>query len=692
MNTTNQKPAAESNIPFPEELTHLDEILVQLKEDLAQSEKDAKLHEEEYMESKRYMVQYRNEIDPKEIFQAERTLRDIELSGMLALKEQERYEKLVDSPYFSRIDFRGDEDREEKTYYIGRFSYKRNRKILIYDWRAPVSSMFYDCELGEAGYDAPIGHISGRLTRKRQFKIKNSRMEYALETSMQIQDDVLQKELSSTSDEKMKTIIATLQKEQNQIIRNEKAGTIVLQGVAGSGKTSIALHRVAYLLYRFKKKLTARNVIIISPNKVFGDYIANVLPELGEDPIYEMSLWDIADVQLTGVIDCLPDRDPLEISDEAWCERERFKSTFAFTEMLEEYLDNAAEELFVPTDFVYGRFTESAEWIQGRFRAYKRYPWLERIEQITDDLCDRFIDRNIRQEVPPRRRAVYRAVRSMLKVKDTLDLYKSFYQKIGKPELLHMPNKHTLEWADAYPFLYAHARFAGLQKNYLIKHVVIDEMQDYTPIQYKVLNLLFQCNKTILGDFGQSVNPNHLNTLEDMCKLYGEDTLVELNKSYRSSYEIIQFARRISHVAKLEPVERHGPEPLLLSCQDEEDQLEKVKKLIQEFQESDSNTLGIILKSNADAQKFYELLQNGMDELHLLTPESDKYLGGITVSSIQMSKGLEFDEVLIPYANSSTYHTASDRNLLYIACTRAMHRLSLLFEGGLTRLVDGWKE
>lgn len=680
-----------SDVPFPEELAHLDDILIKLRKALEDSEADAQRHDDEYMESKRYMAQYRNEIDPKEIFQAELILRDIEHSGMLAIKEQDRYQKLVDSPYFSRIDFKGDNEKEAKTYYIGKFAFKENRRILIYDWRAPLSSMFYDCEIGKAGFDAPIGRIDGELTRKRQFKIKNSHMEYALETSMQIKDDVLQKELSSTSDEKMKTIIATLQREQNQIIRNEKSGTIVIQGVAGSGKTSIALHRVAFLLYRFKKDLTARNVIIISPNKVFGDFIANVLPELGEDPIYEMSLWDISDVQLTGVMDCEPDRDPTENADAAWCERERFKSTLEFTEELEKYIKEASDALFVPEAFTFGRFTEPAEWILGRYQAYKRYPMLERIEQITDDLCDRFIDRNIRQEVPPRRRVVQRAVRSMLKIKDTLDLYKSFYTAIGKPEYLRMPNKHTLEWADVYPFMYAHAKFAGLQKNYLIKHVVIDEMQDYTPIQYKVLNLLFQCNKTILGDFGQSVNANHLNTLEDMCSIYGGDALVELNKSYRSSYEIITFAKRISHVAKLEPVERHGPEPVLIQCENHDKLIDSVRSQIKMFLEGKDNNLGIILKNNAIAKELYDAL-SGEFEMNLLTPESSKFLGGITVSSIQMSKGLEFDDVIIPYADTATYHSAADRNLLYIACTRAMHRLTLIFEGGLTRLVDGWQE
>lgn len=685
-----QKNAEPPVIPFPEELTHLDEILDLLRAALKEAEDNAQNQDQEYMESKRYMAQYRNEIDPKEIFQAELMLRDIERAGLFALQEQERNEKLLESPYFSRIDFCSQDDSQAKPFYIGKFSFSKDRKILIYDWRAPVSSMFYDCELGKAGYDAPRGRIDGEMSRKRQFKIKNSQMEYALESSMQIQDDVLQRELSSTSDEKMKTIIATLQKEQNLIIRNEKAKTMIIQGVAGSGKTSIALHRVAYLLYRFKKDLTARNVVILSPNKVFGDFIANVLPELGEDPIFQMSFWDISDVQLTGITDCERDRDPLETDDEAWCQRERFKSTLEFAEQLEHFLEEAITEFFVPEDFVHGRFTETADWIMERYLALKRYPFLERIENITDEIADRFIDRNVRQEVPPKRRSIQVKLRHMLRVKDALDLYKRFYKKIGRPELFHMPRAHTLEWADVYPFLMVLAKYQGLQKNYLIKHVVIDEMQDYTPIQYKVINLLFQCNKTILGDFGQCVNPNHLNVLEDMRKIYGDEAVVELNKSYRSSYEIINFAKRISHVTKLEPVERHGKEPALIACQDREDMLRQIGNSIRAFQESGNNSLGIILKTSSAALAMYEALK-GTTEMTLLTPDSDKFEGGIIVTSIQMSKGLEFDSVLIPFADSHTYHSDYDRNLLYIACTRAMHELTLLHEGGLTRLIDLWE-
>jgi len=277
--------------------------------------------------------------------------------------------------------------------------------------------MFYDCELGKASYETPVGRIEGELTRKRQFKIKQGQMEYALESSINIQDNVLQRELSHTSDEKMKTIIATIQKEQNQIIRNEKADIIVIQGVAGSGKTSIALHRIAYLLYRYKDRLSANNVVIISPNKVFADYISNVLPELGEEPFYEMSFVDIAEIQLDGIVKFEPAGDPVETEDPEWAERVRFKSTLEFMVKMDEYLEYAATAYFQPTDYTFGRFKAAKEWILERYNAYKKYPIKKRLNELSMDILDRFETENIREEELPKQRTIFRQLISMFKKK-----------------------------------------------------------------------------------------------------------------------------------------------------------------------------------------------------------------------------------------------------------------------------------
>lgn len=676
----------DNSIPFPDEILHLEEINQKLDDSFEKANADVERIDGEYKDLKRYMVENRGEIDPHEIFQNELALNRIDSSGAFSAGIRDKLAKLKESPYFSRIDFQENNNVESIKYYIGRFSFSYENELLIFDWRAPIASMFYDHEIGPAGFDAPQGRIEGKLTRKRQFRIKDGKLEYALESSVNIQDDILQQELSHTSDEKMKSIIATIQKEQNQIIRHEKSGTLIIQGVAGSGKTSIALHRIAFLLYRFKDRLSANNVTILSPNKVFGDYISNVLPELGEEPIYELCFSDIAKVQLEGVIDFEADKDPLETNNSAWVERVRFKSTLDFVKLMDKFIARTPNIIFEPVDYTYGRFTAKADTISARFHAYSKYPVKRRLQMVADDIFDRFVTGNLVGDDVPKSRTILEALNKMFKVKNTLSFYKAFYKYIEKPEMFVMPSKKTLEWADVFPFLYLHAVYEGLKESSIIRHLVVDEMQDYTPIQYAVINLLFKCPKTILGDFGQFINPNHLHTLDDMRQLYDGAEFIELSKSYRSTYEIISFAKQIKQTGVIEAIERHGEAPELIKCQNEGEELMSIKNGIEAFFEAAYSSLGIIAKTNHDANLLYDQLSPDYD-VHLISPESNHFVNGISITSIQMSKGLEFDEVIVPCVNKSTYFTKYDRSLLYIACTRAMHRLTLLYTGKISPLL-----
>lgn len=675
-----------NEIPFPDEITHLAEMNEKLKDALQEAESKVDRLDKDYMEAKRYMADYRGEIDPHEMFQNELALKQIDHIGAFAVGVRDKIYKLKDSPYFARIDFCPEDEDHAMVHYIGRFTFSHENKLLVFDWRAPVAGMFYDYETGPAGFDAPSGRVNGNLTRKRQFKIKNGQLEYALESSVNIQDDVLQRELSHTSDEKMKSIISTIQKDQNRIIRNEKSGTLIIQGVAGSGKTSIALHRIAFLLYRFKDRLSAKNITILSPNKVFGDYISSVLPELGEEPIYESGFADIAEIQLEGVIGFEHDQDPLESKDESWNRRVRFKSTLEFVRLMDKYIGQMHDQIFQPSDYTFGPFTAKSNWIHARYHAYGSYPVKKRLRMIAEDIRDRFETDNIMEHDLPRINSILKSLNTMLIIKNTLSLYREFYRQLEASDMLVMASGKTLEWADVYPFLYLHAAFAGLQESKRIKHLVIDEMQDYTPIQYAVINILFKCQKTILGDFGQFINPNHVHTLEDLKALYEDAELIELNKSYRSTYEIITFARQIQHVDSLEPMERHGEVPRLIHCISKPEEILRIKMEIELFLKSDNASLGIITKTNHTAKILYDQLANDYD-IQLITPESTTFVNGVSVTSIQMSKGLEFDEVIISDADRKTYYTEYDRNLLYIACTRAMHRLTLIYEGVVSDLV-----
>lgn len=672
---------------FPDEIVHLIDINNKIEDAFNKAENLVGKLERDYMEAKIYMVKNRGEIDPHEMFQNEQSLKQIDNYGAFMVKVRDKIDKTKDSPYFARIDFRLKDVDDEYKYYIGRFAFDYEDELLILDWRSPIASMFYDYEIGVAGYDAPIGWVDGEITRKRQFKIKNGKLEYALESSINIQDDILQKELSHTSDEKMKSIISTIQKEQNQIIRNDKADTLIIQGVAGSGKTSIALHRIAFLLYRFKDKISANNVIILSPNKVFGDYISNVLPELGEEPLCELSFENIAEVQLERIINFESERNPLETNDAKWSERVRFKSTLDFVKLMDSYIKQMPNKIFIPQDYIFGDFIAKSDWIQSRFDAYNKYPVKRRLEKVAEDIRYRFETDNIMEEDLPRVKSILKNLNGMLKIKNTLLLYKDFFKQMNISNMFVMPEKKTLEWSDVYPFIYIHAAYEGLQEDKVIRHIVIDEMQDYTPIQYAVINLLFKCKKTILGDFGQLVNPNHTHTLDDMKQLYDDGELVMLNKSYRSTFEIINFTKKIQDISLLEPIERHGEEPALLKCNNEQDEINKIKIEIEEFKKSDNATLGIILKTDNDAKAIYDVLREEYS-VHLISSESSSFTKGVSITSIKMSKGLEFDEVIVPSVNNKTYYSDYDRSLLYIACTRAMHKLKLTYVGTLTQLIS----
>lgn len=668
---------------FPEEVQHLQQLLQKLRCAFQQSQDSVVRYDEEYRESKQYLADYRSEIDSREIFQSTLLMNQIEQSGLSALQLRDRLYKLVDSPYFARIDFHTPEEEAPVPYYIGRFSFAGEEDILIYDWRAPVSSMFYDFELGTASYQAPIGKIEGTISRKRQFKIKNSQMEYVLESAVNIQDEVLQRELSHTSDEKMKTIIATLQKEQNQIIRDDRTSTMIIQGVAGSGKTSIALHRIAYLLYRRKGTLTAKNIVILSPNKVFADYISNVLPELGEEPIYEMSFVDIAEIQLEGIIKIQLPKDPLETQETTWKERAVLKSSLTFVDQLNTYLQYAISAYFQPEDYILENLTVSKDWIKQRYLAYDNLSVKRRLEEVAEDILDRLASENIWKLKLPKSSVVVRHLQKLFRMKNTIALYKDFYQWLGKPKSLSFPEKNTLEWEDVYPFLYVHAAYADLQDGQRIQHVVIDEMQDYTPIQYAVIHKLFPCEKTILGDFSQSINPNYQYSPDLFRSLFQQAALIALYKSYRSTFEIITFARAIQPSAEIQPILRHGAPPEIHFCETSDAELTLLRTQLDCFSKRASGSLGIILKTESQAKALYDLLSPDYT-IHLLTANSHQFSSGISITSVQMSKGLEFDDVLIPDASHENYYTEFHRRLLFVACTRAMHHLYITYTGELT--------
>ena len=671
---------------FHDEVEHLKYIWdkIEFMEKEAQDSVDKT--NKNYKDTKDYMVKYRGEIDPNEMFQNHLILSQIDRQGNFEVRFREKLSMMKDSPYFARIDFKGKGEPEE-AFYIGKFALADDGDLLISDWRSPIAGIFYDYEIGKCQYEAPLGIIQGELTRKRQFKIKAGKLEYAFESSLNIQDVVLQKELSSRSDSKMKSIISTIQREQNKIIRNEKDDTLIIQGVAGSGKTSVALHRIAFLLYKFKDTLSSANVAIISPNRVFGDYISNVLPELGEEPIFQLSLYDIAEIQFDKEIDFEADHDYFDRMDSKLKERIRWKSTLDFAEMIEKYIISSGQNIFsLPDKVEFSDFHVAGEWINERNASYRKHSLEGRINMIAEDISNFIETINIRGESSPSVKAISKKLRSFLKVKTPLELYKKFYREMKFNDKFLLKSSKTLEWNDVYPFIHFHIFFKGAKDFQRIKHLLVDEMQDYTAVQYSALNKLFNCKKTILGDFGQFINPNHGNSLEDLKNIYEGSEFVEMNKSYRSTYEIISFAKRIKNVNSIEAIERHGEEADIIKCCDVGIEISEVEKKIKKFKSGENSNLGIILKTDEMALSFYETLKES-SEISLISEKSKNFSEGVSILSVKMAKGLEFDEVIIPMATKENYFTPYHSGLLYIACTRAMHKLTLTYTGNLTELI-----
>jgi DNA helicase-2/ATP-dependent DNA helicase PcrA len=674
-----------------EERSYLEEVKEKLLLAIRRVNALVKEHSTELRRKKEYIHEHQSGMDEADHVAAGQSIDRMAFTGESAELRKRKLLKLLDSPYFGRIDFARGDTQEQIKVYIGILSFfdDRERANLIYDWRAPICSMFYDFELGEAWYATPKGQATGKIVLKRQYKIRDGKMEYTIENALNIQDEILQVELSKSADDKMKNIVATIQRDQNAVIRNETANEMIIQGVAGSGKTSIALHRIAFLLYRFRESIAAGDILILSPNKVFSDYISNVLPELGEEYIPQMGMEDLAIGVLENKfrfqtffhqVSAL-----LEKHDEAFIERIRFKSSFEFLSALNRYLIHIENHNFSAKEIRIGGTVVPAPFIQERFRAYQRMPSLKRIPEVVKEV-QQYVRNKVQRKLTGHEKSkIWEAIPRMFRSSNVLDLYKNFYTWCGRSDLFRMMDGERLEYADVFPLIYCKIRLEGVQSYDQVKHLLVDEMQDYTPVHYAVLSRLFKCNKTILGDARQTVNPYSASSTENIAEVFPHADFVRLSRSYRSTYEITAFAQRISYNPDLIAMERHGEVPEMKEFRNEAEEIEEIGRLISHFEDSDHKSLGIICKTAHQAK----MLKEAFDRpgVHLLTSESTRFSDGIVLSHVHLSKGLEFDEVIVPFASASNYHTDVDKSLLYIACTRAMHKLTLTYSVQRTKYI-----
>ena len=670
-----------------QEKEYLKQIISFLKKVIGNTDASVKDHVDTLAEYKDY-IWSNKDIDPHEIRSMRESILNHFAMGESVINKHKRLTKILAIPYFGRIDFlEKKENSKVMPIYIGIHTFydPESRATLIHDWRAPVSSMFYDHELGEAGYRSPSGEIKGVISLKRQYRIRGGKMEFMIESALTVHDDILQKELSSNVDDKMKNIVATIQREQNQIIRNEDIRTLIIQGVAGSGKTSIALHRIAYLLYTFRDSISSKDILIISPNKVFSDYISNVLPELGEETVPETSMEQI----LSGVLEHKYKyqtyfglvNELLEKPSSSLIDRIAYKASFGFISELDKFILHIENTYFKAADVKLTKYiTIPAPFIEEQYLRFNRYPIRRRFDAMADYMLDMLKIQYAFTVTTAGRNLLKKEIRLMFAGNNDIQVYKDFFKWTNNPGMFKMRKGHTLEYSDLAPLAYLHLALEGNgSQPFRVKHLLIDEMQDYSPIQYKVIQKLFPCRKTVLGDAGQSVNPYGSSTAETIQKSLTASEIMKLCKSYRSTFEITDFAQKIHPNAELEPVARHGEKPQILQFGSAVEELSGIMGLISTYRKSGYKSLGIICKTEQQAREMADMLKSYANDISFLSSQSSAFVQGIVIISAHMAKGLEFDEVIIPQTDERNYRSEIDKSMLYVAVTRAMHRLTLTF-------------
>ena len=670
-----------------QEKEYLKQIISFLKKVIGNTDASVKDHVDTLAEYKDY-IWSNKDIDPHEIRSMRESILNHFALGESVINKRKRLTKILAIPYFGRIDFlEKKENSKVMPTYIGIHTFydPESRATLIHDWRAPVSSMFYDHELGEAGYRSPSGEIKGEISLKRQYRIRGGKMEFMIESALTVHDDILQKELSSNVDNKMKNIVATIQREQNQIIRNEDIRTLIIQGVAGSGKTSIALHRIAYLLYTFRDSISSKDILIISPNKVFSDYISNVLPELGEETVPETSMEQI----LSGVLEHKYKyqtyfglvNELLEKPSSSLIDRIAYKASFGFISELDKFILHIENTYFKAADVKLTKYiTIPAPFIEEQYLRFNRYPIRRRFDAMADYMLDMLKIQYTFTVTTTGRNLLKKEIRLMFAGNNDIQVYKDFFKWTNNPGMFKMRKGHTLEYSDLAPLAYLHLALEGNgNQPFRVKHLLIDEMQDYSPIQYKVIQKLFPCRKTVLGDAGQSVNPYGSSTAETIQKSLTASEIMKLCKSYRSTFEITDFAQKIHPNAELEPVARHGEKPQILQFGSAVEELSGIMGLISTYRKSGYKSLGIICKTEQQAREMADMLKSYANDISFLSSQSSAFVQGIVITSAHMAKGLEFDEVIIPQTDERNYRSEIDKSMLYVAVTRAMHRLTLTF-------------
>lgn len=633
-------------------------------------DKETKLREFQKM-----MWNNKAELDPAEM-KTLRTSNDLEV--FFLEQKAKKFKKLYsiqNKPYFARIDFKT--NITEDKIYIGITNVEEDLNYYVYDWRSPICSMFYDYGVGQANYKSPDGIIEGEITLKRQYQISDGKLDNVFDTTINIDDEVLQTVLKENSSEYMKNIVNTIQQEQNVVIRDDKTNNLIVQGIAGSGKTSVALHRIAYLLYKLEY-LNSNNVLIFSPNNIFKEYIGNVLPELGEDNTLITTFHEFASTYIKEYYRVEPYSEFLARYYKNEYQNNdliKYKLSDNIIPILENYAKTITNLTRFINDITYKEQIISKEELNDLLKnRYNKFNLFDRFDYIAEKINNRYYSGK-KQEKVRLKSLLLKNINTSTNMKD---VYKSFYDSqeflndyngyFNRNENIKNLNKKVLNYEDSTLFIYLKFLLTSIPYRVSTKLVVIDEAQDYTLLQYKIIKLLFRnTDFTILGDVNQTINPfykyDNLNILENIFN--GISKYVELNKTYRSSPEIIEYSNKILDLKHSSAVRRNNNIPI--KTYDKLDYnllINKINELKYKY-----NSVAIITKSIDEAQIVYGNIKNKINDINIVDIDTDKFNKNFLIIPAYASKGLEFDSVII------INNFDKDKYLYYVAVTRSQHEL-----------------
>ena len=621
------------------------------------------------LEFKKLIWDTHTEMDPNEM-RSMMAESDLQVSIMQSKGNYlQRLFRIQNKPYFGSIRFKEEGSEEEDNIYIGITHVEDKLDYYVHDWRSPICSMFYDYETGPASYKAPSGIIKGNIIKKRQYIIEDAELKHIFDNDLNISDSLLQEVLAEESSDKMKNIVNTIQEEQNKVIRNTEDKNLIVEGIAGSGKTSVALHRIAFLLYRIPN-LTSSNVVVFTPNKVFSEYISNVLPELGEDNTYDMTFYDLLCQNINEYKDIENFTDFISRYYKGNVDNYdmvKYKQSDEIIKDIDSYINNLLSTIKFNNKLEYDNFIEiDTEELNNMLNyKYNRFPLFERIKEISKRIASNNYEGSTKNAS-----SIEKKLKELLNIKlDLKDIFNNFFQsKYSKYK--DKVNDKYLYYEDACIFLYIKSLLVGFNTNHVIKEIVIDEAQDYNKLQYLIIKKTFKTsNYTILGDTNQTINPYYkYDSLEELTSIFESSKYITLTKTYRSTGKIIDYTNKILGLNHVTAIRNDKASDIIFRNNiTKNDFLTDINNL-----KTISKSIAIITKNDKEAEKVYNMLKDDLDIM--LIDGFGHIKRDLVVVPSYVAKGLEFDSVII-YTDEDNKYQEKDKYLFYVACTRAQHNL-----------------